>query len=66
MSLFSEISEQPERIKNLLSAQRKNVERIAANGLLLKFRNIKLNMFFLRRGAHRIMRADMQIICSVQ
>jgi glucosamine--fructose-6-phosphate aminotransferase (isomerizing) len=30
MSLFSEISEQPERIKNLLSAQRKNVERIAA------------------------------------
>src|SRR5688572_24937538 len=29
MSLFSEISEQPERIKNLLSTQRKNVEQIA-------------------------------------
>ena len=30
MSLFSEISEQPERIQNLLTAQRRNVERIAA------------------------------------
>ncbi|MBX3038402.1 MAG: SIS domain-containing protein [Anaerolineales bacterium] len=29
MSLFSEISEQPERIKNLLSNQRKNIEGIA-------------------------------------
>lgn len=29
MSLFSEISEQPERIKNLLSNQRKNIEQIA-------------------------------------
>lgn len=30
MSLFSEISEQPERIKDLLSSQRKHVEKIAA------------------------------------
>src|SRR5512138_485919 len=30
MSLFSEINEQPERIKELLSSQRKNVEKIAA------------------------------------
>lgn len=30
MTLFSEISEQPERIKNLLSNQRKQVERIAS------------------------------------
>lgn len=30
MTLFSEISEQPERIKNLFSSQRKQVERIAA------------------------------------
>jgi glucosamine--fructose-6-phosphate aminotransferase (isomerizing) len=30
MSLFSEISEQPERIQNLLTVQRRNVERIAA------------------------------------
>ncbi|MBI2331553.1 MAG: glucosamine--fructose-6-phosphate aminotransferase, partial [Chloroflexi bacterium] len=29
MTLFSEISEQPERIKSLLSSQRKNVEMIA-------------------------------------
>lgn len=30
MSLISEIIEQPERIKNLLSSQRKNIEKIAA------------------------------------
>lgn len=30
MTLFSEINEQPERIKNLLSSQRKSVEKIAA------------------------------------
>jgi glutamine---fructose-6-phosphate transaminase (isomerizing) len=30
MSLFFEISEQPDRIKSLISSQRKNVERIAA------------------------------------
>jgi glutamine---fructose-6-phosphate transaminase (isomerizing) len=30
MSLYSEIAEQPERIKSLLAAQRKTVERIAA------------------------------------
>ena len=30
MTLFSEISEQPERIKNLFSSQRKQIERIAA------------------------------------
>ena len=30
MSLFSEISEQPERIEHLLVSQRKTVERIAA------------------------------------
>ena len=30
MTLFSEINEQPERIKGLLSSQRRNVERIAA------------------------------------
>lgn len=29
MSLFSEISEQPERIKNLLTSQKKNIEQIA-------------------------------------
>jgi glucosamine--fructose-6-phosphate aminotransferase (isomerizing) len=30
MTLFSEINEQPERIKSLLASQRKNVEKIAA------------------------------------
>ncbi len=31
MTLFSEINEQPEKIKNLLASQRKNIERVAAD-----------------------------------
>ena len=30
MTLYSEITEQPERIKSLLASQKKNVERIAS------------------------------------
>lgn len=46
MSLFSEISEQPERIKRLLASQRKNVERIAAE---IQKRNIQY-VFLAARG----------------
>lgn len=46
MSLFSEISEQPERIKSLLDSQRKNVERIA---LEIKKRDIQY-VFLAARG----------------
>jgi len=46
MSLFSEISEQPERIQNLLTAQRRNVERIAAE---VQKRNVQY-AFLAARG----------------
>ena len=46
MTLFSEINEQPERIKALLASQRKNVERIAAE---IKKRDIEY-VFLAARG----------------
>ncbi|MBK7319675.1 SIS domain-containing protein [Candidatus Villigracilis affinis] len=46
MTLFSEIAEQPERIKSLLASQRKNVERIAA---AIKKRDIEY-VFLAARG----------------
>lgn len=46
MTLFSEIVEQPDRIKSLLASQRKNVERIAA---AIKKRNIEY-VFLAARG----------------
>lgn len=46
MTLFSEINEQPERIKNLLSTQRKHVEKIA---LEIKKRKIEY-IFLAARG----------------
>lgn len=46
MTLFSEIVEQPERIKSLLASRRKNVERIAA---ALKKRDIEY-VFLAARG----------------
>ena len=46
MTLFSEIAEQPERIKSLLASQRKNVERIAS---AIKKRNIEY-VFLAARG----------------
>jgi glucosamine--fructose-6-phosphate aminotransferase (isomerizing) len=46
MSLLSEISEQPGRIKDLLSSQRKNVERVAAE---IKKRDIQY-VFLAARG----------------
>lgn len=46
MSLFSEISEQPERIKSLISSQRKNVEKIAAE---IQKRDIRY-VFLAARG----------------
>ena len=46
MTLFSEINEQPERIKALLASQRKNVERIAAE---IKKRDIEY-VFLSARG----------------
>lgn len=46
MSLFSEISEQPERIQSLLNAQRKSVEQIAA---AIRGRNISY-AFLAARG----------------
>lgn len=46
MTLFSEINEQPDRIKNLLTSQRKNVERIAAE---IRGRNIRY-VFLAARG----------------
>ena len=46
MTLFSEIAEQPERIKSLLASQRKNVEQIAA---AIKKRNIEY-VFLAARG----------------
>lgn len=46
MSLLSEISEQPDRIKDLLSSQRKNVERVAAE---IKKRDIRY-VFLAARG----------------
>jgi glucosamine--fructose-6-phosphate aminotransferase (isomerizing) len=46
MSLFSEISEQPERIKSLLASQRKAVERIAAE---IQKRDIRY-VFLAARG----------------
>ncbi len=46
MTLFSEIAEQPERIKSLLASQRKNVERIA---VAIKKRDIEY-VFLAARG----------------
>ena len=46
MSLFSEISEQPERIRSLISSQRKNVEKIAAE---IQKRDIRY-VFLAARG----------------
>lgn len=46
MSLFSEISEQPQSIKRLLSSQRRNVERIAAE---IQKRDIRY-VFLAARG----------------
>ncbi|MDP1546212.1 MAG: SIS domain-containing protein [Anaerolineales bacterium] len=46
MSLFSEISEQADRIKDLLSSQRRNVERVAAE---IKKRDIQY-VFLAARG----------------
>ena len=46
MTLFSEIVEQPDRIKSLLASQRKNVEQIAA---AIKKRNIEY-VFLAARG----------------
>ena len=46
MTLFSEIAEQPERIKSLLASQRKNVERIAA---AIKKRDVEY-VFLAARG----------------
>ena len=46
MSLYSEITEQPERIKHLLSSQRKNVEQIA---FAIQKRNIQY-VFLAARG----------------
>lgn len=46
MSLFSEISEQPERIENLLASQRKSVERIAGE---IRKRDIRY-VFLAARG----------------
>ena len=46
MTLFSEINEQPARIKNLLASQRKNVEKIAAE---IQQRDIRY-VFLAARG----------------
>ena len=46
MSLFSEISEQPERIQSLISSQRKNVEKIATE---IQKRDIRY-VFLTARG----------------
>lgn len=46
MSLFSEISEQPERIRSLISSQRKNVEEIASE---IQKRDIRY-VFLAARG----------------
>lgn len=46
MSLFSEISEQPDRIKDLISSQRKHVERVVAE---IKKRDIQY-VFLAARG----------------
>ena len=46
MSLFSEISEQPERIRSLISSQRKNVEKIASE---IQKRDIRY-VFLAARG----------------